>query len=157
MGAQIVIFLAFVSVTLVFNAVVIWLAYKAFADITLRVTGTMSQIHASEATQRWMGALESASVQAIAITDMTRERINSFEPVLARAESKYGYGLAKVDIRVEDFCENVRTYMQSAQRRVEDPCHQIGSAMLVVRDLLERFSGVLPEKSDDSATATPSK
>jgi hypothetical protein len=157
MGVQIVIFLAFVSVTLVFNSVVIWLAYKAFANITLRVTGAFSQIHASEGTRRWMDALEAASVQAVGITELTRQRVNSFEPVLAKAESKYGYGLAKVDIRTEDFCENVRTHMETAQRKVEAPCQQIGSAMLVVRDLLERFSGVLPEKTDDSATATPSR
>ena len=34
MDVQIVIFLTFISVTLVFNSIVIWFAYKAFANIT---------------------------------------------------------------------------------------------------------------------------
>src|SRR5690349_21199228 len=99
MGVQIVIFLLFTSVTLVFNSIVIWFAYKAFASITTNVTETMRGIQTSEDTRTWLSALHSASFQAVSVTGKAKEIITDFEPTLARAQSKFGYGLASVDVR----------------------------------------------------------
>ena len=53
MDVQIVIFLIFTSVTLVFNSIVVWFAYKAFANITTNVTETMRGIQTSDDAKAW--------------------------------------------------------------------------------------------------------
>jgi len=155
MAVQIVIFLAFTSVTLVFNSVVIWFAYKAFASVTLKVTRKMNEFHTSEDAKRWMKSLEVASERAITATSATRDELKAFEPVLARAQSAYGYGLAKVDVRVESLCDNIRNHVESAQTKVEDPCRRLGSAMWVFAELLDRFSFGNSDQSENDANATP--
>src|SRR6185503_2422514 len=97
MGVQIVIFLIFTSVTLVFNSVVIWFAYKAFAGITTRVTETIREVHTSDDARTWLNALHSASFKAVSATGAAKKRIVAFEPTLARAQSKFGYSLATID------------------------------------------------------------
>ena len=155
MAVQIVIFLAFTSVTLVFNSVVIWFAYKAFANVTLKVTRKMNEFHTSEDAKRWMKALKDASERAITVTEATRDEIHAFEPVLAKAQSAYGYGLAKMDVRVESLCENIRTHVESAQTKIEEPCLRFGSVLLVMSDLLERFSFGQSDRNGNDASATP--
>jgi len=80
MEVQIVIFLIFTSVTLIFNSIVIWFAYKAFANITTNVTDTMRGIQTSDDARAWLNALHSASFQAVAATGAAKEIITDFEP-----------------------------------------------------------------------------
>ena len=44
METKIVIFLAFTAVTLAFNSVIIWFAYKSFSSITTKMTETIREI-----------------------------------------------------------------------------------------------------------------
>jgi hypothetical protein len=154
MGIQIVIFLAFTSVTLVFNSLVIWFAYKAFANIADRVTDTMRELRDSGEVAGWLRALENASSQAVTLTDATQKRLNQFEPILARAQSQFGYGLAKVDVRVESLCENIRHHSGRAQDTVLAPARHIGAVMSGVREVLEYLTG---SRNGADANSTPTK
>src|SRR5262245_36609882 len=101
MKAQMVIFLAFTSATLLFNAVVIWYAYKAFFNVTFKVTETMRELQARDSARVWLTALEAASNQAVALTDKAKTQLANFDPVLARAHSKYEFRLAQIDVHME--------------------------------------------------------
>jgi hypothetical protein len=154
MGVRIVIFLLFTSVTLIFNSMVIWFAYKAFANITTKVTETMREVHASDDVRSWLSALESASYQAVTVTGAAKERVSDFEPTLAKAQSKFGYGLAKVDVNMERFHETVRHHASKVQHTVTGPAHKIGATISGLQEVLLRFSG---DQSGDDASSTPTK
>lgn len=152
MGVRIVIFLLFISVTLVFNSMVIWFAYKAFANITTKVTETMREVHASDGVRSWLKALESASFQAVAVTEVTKDSVAKFEPTLARAQSTYGYGLAKVDVNLERFHDKLRLQTARAQDALTSPAHKIGATLTGVQEALLYFSG---DQTADGANSTP--
>jgi hypothetical protein len=153
MPVQIVVFLLFISVTLVFNSMVIWFAYKAFANVTTKVTETMREIHSSDDARGWLNALETASVQAVSITGFAKERITGFEPTLARAQSKFGYGLAKVDVRLERFHDKIQSQAERSHDAIVLPAHRIGATLAGIQEVLQHLSGEIA----DDANPTPKK
>ena len=154
MGAKIVIFLTFTSVTLVFNSIVIWFAYKAFANITTSVTETMRGIQTSEEVNSWLNSLHSASFQAVSVTEAAKESIIAFEPTLARAQSTFGYGLATVDVRLERIHDKVKTQSEKVQNAIAAPAHRIGATISGVQEVLHYLSG---DQNGDDATSTPTR
>jgi hypothetical protein len=154
MSVLIVIFLIFISVTLVFNSIVIWFAYKAFASITTNVTETLRGIQTSDDAKSWLGALHSASFQAVAATGATKEVIADFEPTLAKAQSRFGYALASVDVRLERVHDRVRNRAEKVQSAIVRPAHRIGATISGVQEALLYLSG---DQSAGDATSTPKK
>ena len=126
MEARLVIFLAFTSVTLTANTLVVWFAYKAFANITGKITEGMREISTSGTTQSWIRSLDVASAQAAVVTQTAKTQIESFEPVLARAQDVYGYSLAKVDAKFETICSTVTEQVEKAQNAILAPAEKIG-------------------------------
>jgi hypothetical protein len=153
MPVQIVIFLLFISVTLVFNSMVIWFAYKAFANVTTRVTETIREIHSSDDARSWLRALETASFRAVSVTGFARERIAGFEPTLARAQSKFGYGLATVDVRLERLHDKIQSQAARSQSAIVRPAHRIGATLSGIHEVLVHFSGEIA----GDANPTPKK
>ena len=154
MEVQIVVFLIFTSVTLIFNSIVIWFAYRAFANITTNTTETMRGLQASDDVKIWLNALHSASFQAVSATDKAKEMIVAFEPTLARAQSRFGYGLASVDVRLERVHDRVRGRAEKIQNAIVGPAHRIGATMSGVQQALHYLSG---DQSADDATSTPKR
>ena len=64
MEIRIVTFLFFVSVSVVFNTVIIFFAYKAFAGLTSKMTSTMSELRANSETRQVIESLRTAAAQA---------------------------------------------------------------------------------------------
>lgn len=153
MGVQIVIFLTFTSVTLIFNSIVIWFAYKAFANITTNITETMRGIQTSDDAKAWLKALHSASFQAVSATTAAKEAIIGFEPTLVRARSRFGYGLASVDVRLGRIHDKVKGRAARVQSVIIGPAHRIGATMSGVQGALQYLS----EQSADGASSTPKK
>ena len=101
MEIRIVIFLAFASVTVITNTLLILFAYKAFASLTSKVTETVSEFGKSSETRRWIDSLQIAAEQAAVVTEATKQRITEFEPALGRAQENYNRTLATVDSKLE--------------------------------------------------------
>ena len=136
MEARLVIFLAFTSVALTANTLVIWFAYKAFANLTTKITEGMREISTNETTRTWMHSLDVAAAQAVAVTQSARAQIEDFEPVLAHAQDVYGYGLAKVDRKFETLCNKATEQVVKAQRAILGPAEKIGLVASGVKTLL---------------------
>src|SRR5262245_31925564 len=107
MEAKLVVFLTFVWIVLTANALVIWFAYKAFANIATAVTNNVREFQTSGATQNLLKSLETASTQAVQLTDFAKEQLGVFGPKLVRAQSVFGFGLAKADVKFERLCNNI--------------------------------------------------
>jgi hypothetical protein len=136
-----VIFLAFTSATLLFNAVIIWFAYKAFFKVTFKVTETLEELQARDSTKVWLNALEIASTQAVALTDKAKSQLANFDPVLARAHSKYEFRLAQIDIHMEKGINKIRDKTESLQTALVRPAHRLGATLAGVFEVINYFGG----------------
>jgi hypothetical protein len=148
MESRIVIFLAFTSVALIFNSLVIWLAYKALADVTAGFTETLLELEKSSDVRSFLQTLEKVSLQAISVTETGKRKLAEFEPALAAAQSKYGFRLAQVDVQ----CERSLSRIQHEVGRVQDalvlPIERIGATLAGVEGILGYLSA---EQSDADA------
>jgi hypothetical protein len=158
MEIQIVIFLAFIFVALIFNACVIWFAYKAFARASTLVTETFREMETSDSAQAWLKGLEVASRTAVTLTEGVRAELVQVDPVLARAQAKYEFKLAEIDIQLERSFGKILRKTEQAQRTVIGPAHRVGAMFSGVREVIQFLSGE-PERvqnaDDASSTQTP--
>jgi hypothetical protein len=157
MEARLVIFLAFAALTLIANTLSLWFAYKTFANITTTVTETIREFETSEGTREWLKALETASAQAAALTGAVKEQIADFEPVLARAQSAVGFGLAKIDVRFERFCNAVSVQAEKTQNAIIRPAGKIQAAASGLQGVLEVTQLLGAAETDSDANSTPSQ
>ena len=154
METQIVIFLAFVSVTLIFNSVIIWFAYKSFANVTISVASTISEFHTSDSGKAWLKTLESASSQAASVTETAKTQLANFDPVLAQAQSKFEFRLAQIDVQMEKSVATVLQQTQKVQEALVSPAERIGATLTGVQQAINLFNGW---QSDGDANSTPKK
>ena len=121
METRIVIFLAFVSVALITNTLLIWLAYKALTGFTSKVTETMSQFVTSSETNEWIATLKSASEQAITVTEATKLRIAESLPAVEKAQQNYRSALDKANSTLETVADEITTKTKKARDVVAGP------------------------------------
>lgn len=152
MTARMIIFLAFTSATLLFNAIIIWYAYKAFFKVTFKVTETLEELQARDSTKVWLSALETASIQAVALTDKAKTQLANFDPVLARAHSKYEFRLAQIDIHMEKGINKIRDKTESLQTALVRPAHRLGATLAGVFEMINYFGS---EQASGEAQPAP--
>jgi len=151
MQTKIVIFLAFTSITLIFNAVVIWLIYKAFFTASIKVTETVQEFQSSESAMVLLQALEHASSNMVTLTDSIKNRIAAVGPEIARAESQFGFKLAELDLKMERSFSKVLHATRIAEQAVARPAHRFGATMAGVQGVLNFFAS---QQNGGDATST---
>ena len=127
MEIRIVIFLAFVSVTLITNTLVILFAYKALASMASKVTETMSEFRESGQTREMIESLQVATEQAAAITESTKRKVAEFDLVLSRLQENYRSTLAAADSKLEEVAANINTTAQKVRDVVAQPAFAVAS------------------------------
>jgi hypothetical protein len=125
METRLIIFLAFVSVTLITNTLLIWFAYRAFANFTVKVTETVSQFQTSGEIREWITAMQSASEQAVALTEETKIKMAEIEPVLDRTREQYQQALATVDAKLDMVANEITTNAAKMRDVVAKPAFSI--------------------------------
>ena len=156
MRAEMTIFLAFTSATLLFNAVIIWYAYKAFFKVTFKVTETLQELQARESAKVWVSALEIASAQAVSLTDKAKTQLANFDPVLARAHSKYEFRLAQIDIHMEKGINQILDKTESLQNSLVRPAHRLGATLAGVFEMMNYFGAEQTSGDHNPAAAQQS-
>jgi hypothetical protein len=144
-GIQLVIFLAFASVTVVTNALMIWFAYKAFARVTARVTETIREFETSDTTRQWLRTLERASQATLDVTARTKRKLSDFDPVLSLAQEQYTSRLARTDRTLAELGQELTTGATRMRDRVAKPAQGIGA---FAAGLISTLGHVFPESDD---------
>jgi phosphoenolpyruvate carboxylase len=121
MEIRIVIFLAFVSVTLITNTLVILFAYRALAGMTTKLTATMAELGTSSETRELIESLQAASKHAASITESAKLKMASFDPALGRLQESYRRNLAAADSKLEKAAENINTTAQNVRDMIAKP------------------------------------
>jgi len=107
METLILIFLALISVTVITNTVLIWFVYRGCAGFTSKITETVSELKMSSKTTTWLRKFESASRQAVAVTEASKIKIAEFGPPLDRAQQHYLQTLGQVDSKLEQTAADI--------------------------------------------------
>ena len=119
MEIRITIFLFFASVTIITNTLLILFAYKAFANITAKVTETVAEFEKSGETREWIDSLRIAAEQAAAVSEVTKQKLAEFEPVISRAQENYSRTLAEAVARERE--AEYKAEALDALRSIESP------------------------------------
>lgn len=151
---QLVIFLGCVGITLIGNTVALWFIYKAYANMTRKLTEISEEMQAQGAAMTWIRSVQAVSEQAVTATEATRKQVQALEPLTARAESRLGFELARVDFRVEKFCGAVSSGAQKVQGVVAGPAHRLGA---VIAGFSAAMEVIAQAENDADATSRPKK
>jgi len=155
METKIVIFLAFTSATLIFNSVIIFLAYKAFSSGIAKVTELIQEFESSDNTRALLGSATSASTQAVEVTEVIKDQLTRFDPVLAKAQSEYEFRLAQVDVQLEKGITTVLRETERIQAALVHPAGKVrsmGATLSGVQQVIQYLSG---ELSGGDASSRP--
>jgi membrane-anchored protein YejM (alkaline phosphatase superfamily) len=137
MEIRIVVFLAFISFTLITNTLLIWLAYKAFTSLTSNVTETVSKFAAISDNREWIATLESASEQAISVTEATKARMAEVDAALEKAQQRYHRTLTKVDSKLEAVAGDITTNARKMRDVIAGPAFSIVSFAAGISQVLD--------------------
>ena len=125
MEIRVTVFLFFVFVTVASNTLLIWFAYKAFANITLKVTETVSEFEKSSETRQWIDSLQVAAEQAVAVTEGTKQKMAEIEPALGRVQENFKRTLVTVDSRLEEVAEGIDASTTKVRDVVAKPAFSV--------------------------------
>jgi hypothetical protein len=139
METQIVIFLAFVSVALITNTLLIFLVYKALSGVTSKVTEGVSAIVTTTEINDWMTKLKSASEQAVAVTEETKVRIAECQPAIENAHNNYRAALKKVDSTLETVADEVTKNARKARDVVAKPAFSFIAFVAGLAQMIENL------------------
>src|SRR6266496_983622 len=107
MEIRLVIFLAFVSVTVVANTIAILIVYRLFSTLTFRVTETMVEVQKNSEAREWIESMRVAAERAAVITEATKVKFAEFDPVLSRAQEDYRRTLVTIDSKLDHAAEKI--------------------------------------------------
>jgi hypothetical protein len=139
METTLVIFLAFVSIALFMNTVLIWLVYKALAGLTWKVTKNVSNFTAGNETKAWLTTLQSTSERMVAATEATKLRLAESGPAIERAQQSYRNALAKVDSTLDTVANEVTVSAEKARDLMAGPASSIFAFAAGVAEFLQNF------------------
>ena len=139
MEIQLVIFLAFTSATLVMNTILVLFAYKAFAKFTSNLTETIREFETNSATKAWVASLQSASGQAVTVTESAKHKFASADSVIGKVQSRYEFALAKADTRMAKFEKKMLESTKQVKEKVEGPAFKIAAVATGIQGLASRF------------------
>jgi membrane-anchored protein YejM (alkaline phosphatase superfamily) len=143
METRIVIFLAFVSIALITNTLLIFFVYKALAGFTSKVTTTVSEFAVMTEMKDWMSALQTASERAVDITEATKVKMAESQPVVENAQKNYRAALQKVDSTMETVADQITTNAKKAKDVVSGPAF---SFLAFAAGLAQRIENIETEE-----------
>lgn len=119
------IFLAFLSVTVVTNTLLIWFAYKAFANFTSKVTETVTEFETNNSTRAWIATMQTAAEQAASVSEIAKRKMAEFDPVLGRAQEEFGSALAKMDTKLDEVAREISDGARKLRDVVAKPAFSV--------------------------------
>jgi hypothetical protein len=141
MEIRLVIFLAFVSVTVVANTLAILIMYRLFARLTSRVTETMAEVQQNSEAREWIDSMRVAAERAAVITEATKVKFAEFDPVLTRAQANYRRTLVTIDSKLDHAAEKINTTARGVRDIVAKPAFSVATFAAGISKVMESVDG----------------
>jgi len=141
MELRILLFLIFACGTILMNTALIFLAYKAFSGLSIKVTATVSELEKTGELKQFLGSLHAASEQAVTVTQATKERIAEFEPVISKVHETYNRSIAQVDSKLEEVAGEINTSAEKVRDTVAKPAFSVMAFAAGLTKILQTMKG----------------
>jgi hypothetical protein len=141
MELRILLFLIFACGTILMTTALIFLAYKAFSGLSIKVTATVSELEKTGGLKQFLGALHAASEQAVTVTQATKERMAEFEPVISKVHETYNRSIAQVDSKLEKVAGEINTSAEKIRDTVAKPAFSLMAFAAGVTKFLQTMKG----------------
>jgi hypothetical protein len=140
------LFLVATFFAILFNTAFIWAAYKGFGTVTEKLTVTVREFERRNSVRGHLESLRIASEQAVAVTEVTKQKISEFDPKLENLQARYGFMLAQVDARMERLALGISENASRVRDTVSDPAEKFAATAAGIKTVL---SMVTPETEED--------
>jgi len=141
MEAQLAVFLGFVAVALIINTAIIFLLYKAFANLSTKVTESVHEFQSNPATREWLTTMQSTTAEAAKMTTVVRDEIVGLEAALARMQTSYTASLARADARFSLIWRAIHFAADTTERLVTWPIRTIHTAVVGFQGIIDFIRG----------------
>jgi predicted ATPase with chaperone activity len=141
MELRILLFLIFACGTILMNTALIFLAYKAFSGLSIKVTATVSELEKTAELKQFIGSLHAASKQAVTVTQATKERIAELEPVISKVHETYNRSIAQVDSKLEKVAGQMNTSAEKVRDTVAKPAFSVMAFAAGLTKFLQTMKG----------------
>ena len=141
MELRILLFLSFACGTILMNTALIFLAYKAFSGLSIKVTATVSELEKTGELKQFLGSLHAASEQAVTVTQATKKRIAEFEPVISKVHETYNRSIAQVDSKLEEVAGEINTSAERVRDTVAKPAFSVMAFVAGLTKFLQTMKG----------------
>ena len=141
MELRILLFLIFAGGTILMNTALIFLAYKAFSGLSIKVTATVSELEKTGELKQLLGSLHAASEQAVTVTQATKERMAEFEPVISKVYETYNRSIAQVDSKLEEVAGEINTTAEKVRDTVAKPAFSVMAFAAGLTKFLQTMKG----------------
>ena len=141
MELRILLFLIFAGGTILMNTALIFLAYKAFSGMSIKVTATVSELEKTGELKQLLGSLHAASEQAVTVTQATKERMAEFEPVISKVYETYNRSIAQVDSKLEEVAGEINTTAEKVRDTVAKPAFSVMAFAAGLTKFLQTMKG----------------
>src|ERR1051326_3341311 len=136
METRLTFFVIAIFFNITFSALLLFGIHKAFAGVSQKVTGVMREIEANTAAREWLQSVLSASEQAVAATQSTKQQIAEFDPRLENLQARYGFLLAQIDTRMDRICRTISENATLVRDAVTDPAEKFGATAAGIYNVL---------------------
>lgn len=141
MEIRILTFLIFACVTIVINVALVFVAYKVFTGLSIKVESTLAEFEKNSETRQWLDSLQTATEHAVAVTQATKERMAEIEPMIAKAQENYARTLAQADSKLQQVAETINASADKMKDAVEGPASSVLAFAAGVTKAVETIKG----------------
>jgi hypothetical protein len=141
MEIRLVVFLAFACANIILGTLVIFGVYRGFAGLTKKVDAAVSEFEKNSEMRQWLDSLQTASAQAVIVTQATKDQMAEMEPAITKAQESYNRALAEIDSTLDSVEDQVTTNAQKVRDAVAKPAF---SVMQFAAGVAKMFEDIKP-------------
>jgi len=137
MEIRIVVFLSLVLVYALINTGVFIAAYLSLSRTTSKITKAVSDFENNAEIKKWVGTMQTAALEAVVVTETTKQHLTEFSDALCRAQETYKSGLVKVDASLERVADGINVTAQKVKDAVQKPAASVVTFAAGIANALE--------------------
>jgi hypothetical protein len=89
------------------------------------MTRAVSDFEKNPEIKNWIGTMQNVALEAVVVTENTKQHLTELDATLDRAQETYKSGLAKVDASLDRVAEGINTTAQKVKDAVSKPASSV--------------------------------
>jgi hypothetical protein len=146
METQITVFLVILFFACLINVGLVFGIYKMSAGVSGKMKDVVDEFKRSD-TRRWLESLQTASEQAVQVTDSTKQKMDELDPQMERFQAQFQFFLAQIDTKVERISVGLSENATMVRDVVSENADKFATAASGVSNVLSFVAPPMDEES----------